>query len=86
MNLSDDKYIIFVPNLLKHSRKRVHQEPIGLIAFPVHRSFCLVYLLQMHIKRTSKLRREETKLLINWQKLHKPVRKDKKKKKHTGFN
>ena len=68
---------IFVPNLLKHSRKGVHQASIELIAFPVNRSLCLVHLLQMHIKRTSELRTEETKLLISWLKSHKPVRKDK---------
>ena len=62
MNLSDNKCIIFVPSLLKHSHKGVHQAPIGLIAFPVNHSLCIVYLLQMYIKRTCELRREENYL------------------------
>ena len=76
MNLSDDKCIFFVPNLLKHSRKGVHQASIELIAFPVNRFLCLVCLLQMYIKWMSGFRREGTKLLISWQKLHKPVSED----------
>ena len=58
--------IIFVPSLLKHSRKGVIQASIELIAFPVNRSFCLAYPFQMYIKRKSELRKEETKLLINY--------------------
>ena len=75
MNLSDDKCIFFVPNLLKHSRKGVHQAPIELIAFPVNRSLCIVYLLQIYIKRTSELRREGTKITYQLAKV--PQSKDK---------
>ena len=50
MNLSDDKCIVFVPSPLKHSRKGVRQAPIKMIPFPVNRSLCLLYLLQMHLE------------------------------------
>ena len=76
MNLTNDKCIFFVHNLLKHSRKGVHQALIELIAFPFNFSLCIVYLLQMYIKRRSELRGKGTKLLISWQKPHKPVSKD----------
>lgn len=76
MNLTDDKCVFFIENLLKHSRRGKHQTPIELLSFKENSKLCIVKLLQVYIQQTKELRGKETKLLVSFQKPHKHVSRD----------
>lgn len=78
MKLSKDKCIFYVFDLLKHSKRGSHQEPIQFLAFPDNPAICILRVLTEYVNRTNKLKADngETKLLISHQKPHKAVSKD----------
>lgn len=76
MKLTDKVCVFFITDLLKHSRKGVHQAPIEFKSYVHNENLCIVKCLKAYIDRTATIRGEETKLLISIQKPHKHVSKD----------
>ena len=71
-----DKFRIAVRELLKHTKPGKHQEPFSFTAFSLDKRLCIVEYLSAYISKTEKLRgTNNTRLLISYIKLHKPVSK-----------
>ena len=71
MKFENDKVILFVPELIKTSRPGHHLEPIVLIRYN-DREICVMTHLEKYKEITKEIR-TNNKLLISFQKPHKPI-------------
>lgn len=76
LNITNDKCIFYVSQILKHSKKGRHQDPIEFLAFTDNKSLCIVDMLKEYLRKTSTIRQNEEKLLISYQSPHQSVSKD----------
>ena len=72
----DNRCIINIREVLKHTKAGKHQVPLELRSYPKDKRVCVVEYLQEYIKRTATLRGDESQLLVSFAKPHKPVTKD----------
>lgn len=78
MKITENKCVFYIDNLLKHSRKGHHQEPIEFLKFTDNKKLCIIDIIEEYLRRTKDFRTQEngTKLLLSYQAPHKPVSKD----------
>lgn len=65
IQLTNDKVIIYIGDLLKHSKPGKHCPPIELKAFTQDHTLCIVTTLKEYMSRTSSLRGQGTQLFIS---------------------
>ena len=68
--------IITIREVLKHTKAGKHQPPLELRSYPNDKRLCIITYLREYIKRTEGLRKEQSQLLISFNKPHKAVSKD----------
>lgn len=78
IKLTDQKCILFINSILKHTRVGVHQKPVELVAFDANPSLCIVRIMKEYLSRTKDYRRvnHTTNLLLSFQKPFRPVSRD----------
>ena len=78
MAVSNERYVFFCNKLLKHSRRSLHRNPVGFLAFPDNKIFSTVNMLKEYLSRTKDIRSKNhfTELLISYQSPYRPVSKD----------
>ena len=73
MHKEEDKYIFYIPILLKTSRPSSHQEPLIFLSFPEDPNICVVKNLNAYLERTKDIRRDCNKLSLSLSSPHKEV-------------
>ena len=71
-----DGCIITIKDILKHTKAGKHQPPLRLAAYPQDKRLCIVQYLLEYLKRTANIRKDETQLLISFNKPHHAVNND----------
>ena len=72
----DEGCIVTIRGVLKHTKAGIHQPPLELRSYPSDRRLCIIAYLREYIKRTEGLRKEQSQLLISFNKPHKAISKD----------
>ena len=67
----DEGCIITIREVLKHTKSGKHQPPLELRSYPNDKRLCIIAYLREYIKRTEGLRKEQSQLLISFNKTHK---------------
>ena len=75
MQILPDKIVFTVGEKLKTTRPGTHLQPIELIAYNQDKTLCVVSHLQTYLPYTQPLLGQYSKLLISYDKPHKPVTK-----------
>ena len=76
MKKNQQKYILELADLQKHSRPGMHTNIITLKAFPQNKALCVYSILENYVQRTEPLRGTEEKLFISFIKPHKQLSRD----------
>ena len=76
IQFTDEECTITIRRILKHTKAGKHQLPLKLRSYPNDKRLCIIEYLQEYIKRTKGLRKEQSQLLISFNKPHHAVSKD----------
>ena len=76
MKVSDSKVVFIVNELLKTTKPGKECTKIEFLSFNEDRRLCVVRYLSEYLKRTKDMRHGQQKLLVSYQKPHRPVSKD----------
>lgn len=72
----DDRCIITIREVLKHTKVGKHQAPLELCSYPSDKRLCILEYLHEYITRTAEFRAGQPQLLLSFTKPHKAVSKD----------
>ena len=76
MEVSDSKVVFIVNELLKTSRPGKYPTKLEFLSFYEDPCLCVVRYISEYLKRTKDMRHDHHKLLVSYQKPHRPVSKD----------
>ena len=76
MKVSDSKVVFIVNELLKTTKPGKECTKIEFLSFDEDPRLCVVRYLSEYLKRTKDMRHSHQKLLVTYQKLHRPYSKD----------
>ena len=73
MDVSDDRVVCYIDQVLKTTRPGFHQSPLDFRAFPDSKAICPVFNTQQYLFRSFSLRGPRVKLFVSYKSPHQSV-------------